>query len=79
MLFRSVLLLQTIDGAFGCASDQGFEFSERVFDRLQIRFVGHQLEKPVLVRRQFGRWMAVDLLEYLDGNRLIGASIMTKR
>ena len=31
------LLLQIIDGAFGCASDQGFEFGERVFDRVQVR------------------------------------------
>ena len=29
----SDLLLQAIDGAFGSASDQGFEFCEGVFDR----------------------------------------------
>ena len=31
------LLLQAIDRAFGGAPDQGFEFCEGVFDRVQIR------------------------------------------
>ena len=37
------LLLQTVDGARGGASYQGFEFGKRVFDRVQVRRVGWQV------------------------------------
>lgn len=30
-------MLQTVDGALSCGSDQGFEFGKRVFDQVQIR------------------------------------------
>ena len=33
----SDLLLQAIDGAFCSASNQGFEFRKRVFDRVEVR------------------------------------------